>query len=419
MKVTEIISESRLDEAGGLPGFIKAVWDKIFASGVKGVAKEQLETFIKHNSELYGRALYDANKAGVRPPGLVDFLDNEAKLASRGKQGFVDLAPEFTEKGVLDAIDKGAREEATRLRSSASAPGNTPNSKDPAKDQMMTGNLKKRYEWWKANKGPVEKAIKGTLIANSLAEYAQPWDNYIYNMNLLEKEVASGQVPAGKVRADGTPYTSVEEYFSDQADQLLGRTIAKHCELIAATFIGGGIAGGIASKIPLLKKFLMNAGGPWFQNLEKTYGDYVVEWAIKSWLNEDPNAISLFNAAILNNMKLPNIGPTGVAAIDLVVTTMQYSMGAINQLIKKSFEGVLSLVTKDKPAPGQGSKQQPVASNPSVNATSSPAPVTPEPTASAAEPEAPVDKSSWKKEYNPDGTYYVVNPKTKQLERPY
>jgi len=185
MKVTEIIKEN----------WATSGWDLLkglFKVGAKPVSKAAIENFVKDSSERYARALYDAETRGLRPPGLVKFLDDEARKASNGKYGFQDLDPVYTDRAVLDQIDKQARKQLDVLRDPSKAPKDKTDPKDPKGLAKAWKEFKDTPTWKKLW---LTIGYVGPIVNGVDAVIAKPYLEYKENMDRVKGWVESGQRP--------------------------------------------------------------------------------------------------------------------------------------------------------------------------------------------------------------------------------
>jgi hypothetical protein len=397
MKVYEIIQESRVQLS-------ENVWadllTKIFKTGGKGEVKASVTTFIKGSSEGYAKALLDAERAGLKPPGLVEFLDEQAKTASKQKKGWPDMDPAYKTREVLDQIDSNARKILKDLRkggSAAKAGGKIAEeygTSDGVKKSL--GILKKTWLWTNF----------GTTIALLLF---QPLGTYANNMEAARKYLELGDEgfqqlkSAGQLKdmtINGQEPQNVEEWFVLYNHAQLDVALAKMLESFTVTLA------------------VSSAGFFLFGKVATIAGKFV---AGLSTLNKGatiaaPAAFNLYLAA-MNTDPAPNALVIGIVmgtwlgkltwAADLY---QKYRIPDVNESIKR-YNAVVDKVNTGLTTDANKSKQDDADKTTPVDQggkTAEPNETPPAEQPAVTTPAAPVDKSTWKRDWQG----YPINPAT-------
>jgi hypothetical protein len=402
MKVYEIISGPRvqLDE-NWLVDTIKG----LFKSGAKGASKEAVLSFIKHSSEEYANVLLQAEKRGTQPPDLVKFLDEQAKGATGGKQGFMDMDPAFTSKETLDLINSNARKILKDLRKGATATakaGADAATKESVKKTIL--GLTRGQTLWLGGNG----LIAGSTIYSII-------DTYFNNMAQARAGLADGEEYFQKLEAagqlknfptiDGRPVANIEEWFVLFHRRQVELAIAKILQALAQTAIVGlvafnllkfstlGLAGsktlwvlGPPAYNMILAKMADNAD-PWGWAVDLIATDILGVASTTTWVAE-----------IYQKFQLPNDSAVR-AKFQTALDSVNKSVSADN---KKSQD---NNPTGQTTPVGQGGKDD------TTNGTTTQEPnvTTPDEQPAVA---TPVDKSTWKRDWQG----YPINPATGNAE---
>jgi hypothetical protein len=410
MKVTEIIQESQVQLS---ENFLIDLFKGLFKAGARGGVKTSVTEFIKGSSEGYARALLDAERAGLKPPGLVEFLDKQAKTASGGKQGWADMDPSYTTREVLDQIDSNARKILPDLRKGEPAAAKT-KVDDPVKTGM----------WQKFKDTPTWKKLwlgisYGGPVLNGLdALFLRPFLEYKQNMDNVKGWVESGQRPVG---ADGqyldvvdgkqlTPQEWVEYMNHSQARAAYIKTVATlqttWLDAKALAHMSGGfqdlatlgLIAYFANKIPGVKTFEKYIGAPALLALMSSLAQHNAD----KLAGIPPNAL----AAVASLLNINAIKDTVDGGADYLLHPVDSAKETVNKLI----DWLIGLVKNNKP---QQPTQQPTAQQqPAQQPVPSTTPDTPPETTSGYPNMIPNLREStefWTRNYN--GTK-IKNPAT-------
>ena len=399
MKVYEIISEPRvqLDE-----NWLKDTIKWLFKSGAKGASKEAVLSFIKHSSEEYANVLLQAEKRGIQPPDLVKFLDEQAKGATGGKQGFMDMDPAFTSKETLDLINSNARKILKDLRKGATAKAG----------ETVANRFARRYGTSIAIKESLGVLQTTWLTANVITTTVilwKPLSTYATNMAAARKYLELGDEGfqqlknAGQLEGmtiDGQSPQNVEEWFVLYNHAQLQVCVAKLAEALTVTFVvslvGYGVFRGLGKFIPGVKK-LTNLAAPAAFNLylnammqDPEPGKVMLGIVMNTWLGK-----ATWAADIYQKFRIPSEGE---------------ARARYNAVVDKVNKGIESGGKDNKEAEpttpiGQGGKYD--TTNGAT--TQEPNVTTPDEQPAVA---TPVDKSTWKRDWQG----YPINPATGNAE---
>jgi len=401
MKVYEIIQESRVQLS---ENWLVDAFKAIFKAGGKTVSKDAVLSFVKHSSEEYANILLNAEKKGVAPPGLVEFLDKQAKGVTGGKQGFMDMDPAFTNKETLDLIDSNARKILKDLRKgggAAAKAGEKIAEKYGTSSAIKTSLKKLKSIWLLANLGTT-----GYLLLKPLGTYADNMEAARKYLELgdegFQQLKSSGQLK--DMTINGQEPQTVEEWFVLYNHAQLDVAIAKMLESFTVTLA------------------VSSAGFLFFGGSAYIIGKFVVG---VSKLNKAatvaaPGAFNLFYAA-MNADPAPNAFTIGIVmatwlgkatwAADIY---QKYRIPDVNESIKR-YNAVVDKINAGLTTDANKSKQDDADKTTPVDQggkTAEPNETPPAEQPAVTTPAAPVDKSTWKRDWQG----YPINPATGNAE---